>query len=82
MAIIALVLAIAGFIVCGIFLSPLAAYLGYRVRNQIDRTGAQGRGLATAAIVVGIVGFLLNLVVVIVVITSPDFLSDLEGALT
>lgn len=80
LAIISLVVAIAGFVVCGVVLSPLAVYLGYRARSRIDATGSSGRGLATAAIVVGIVGFLLNLAVLVMVLTNPDFLEQLDGA--
>lgn len=80
LAIISLVVAIAGFVVCGVLLSPLAVYLGYRARSRIDATGASGRGLATAAIVVGIVGFVLNLAVLVMVLTNPDFLEQLDGA--
>lgn len=71
---------IAGFVTCGIFLGPLGTWLGFRARNRIDQTGSPGRGLATAAIVLGIIAFVLNLVVLVAVLTNPEFLNDLEGA--
>ena len=46
MAVVAFVVALA---VCG----PLGLFLGYSARNEIDRTGEQGSGFATAAIVLG-----------------------------
>lgn len=71
---------IAGFVTCGIFLGPLGTWLGFKARKRIDQTGSPGRGLATAAIVLGIVVFILNLVVLVVVLTDPEFLNELEGA--
>lgn len=45
-AVVALVVALA---VCG----PVGLYLGYAARNEIARTGEQGSGFATAAIILG-----------------------------
>lgn len=40
--------------------SPLGIALGFVAKNQISKTGQAGNGLATAGIVVGVVGILLN----------------------
>lgn len=55
MAVVAFVVALA---VCG----PVGLFLGYSARNEIARTGEQGSGFATAAIVLGwiwVAGFAL-----------------------
>jgi hypothetical protein len=49
------VLAITGFIAA--FVIPVAAVvLGLIAQSQIRRTGEEGRGLARAAVIIGIVG--------------------------
>ncbi len=78
LAIGALVTAIAGFVVCGVLLSPAAVIMGVKARTRIRNEGRQGEGLATAAIVVGILGFLLNVVVLAIVFSDPEFLNGLE----
>jgi peptidyl-prolyl cis-trans isomerase B (cyclophilin B) len=43
--------------------SPLGIILGFVAKSQIRRTGQSGNGLATAAIVVGVVSILLGVLV-------------------
>jgi hypothetical protein len=74
----ALITAIAGFVVCGVLLSPAAVIMGVKARTKIRTDGTRGEGLATAAIVVGILGFVLNVVVLAAVFSDPEFLNGLE----
>lgn len=78
LAIGALITAIAGFVVCGVLLSPAAVIMGVKARTRIRTDGTRGEGLATAAIVVGILGFVLNVVVLAAVLSDPGFLDGLE----
>ncbi len=62
-------LAIVGFILA-FFVSLVGAILGFVALSQIKRTGEQGRGLAIAAIIIGLVEIVLGIVVAIIVIAS------------
>ncbi len=59
------VLAIISLIAAFIF--PLAAVItGYIAQSQIRRTGEEGRGLARAGVIIGMVGTILQVVFFIV----------------
>jgi hypothetical protein len=74
----ALITAIAGFVACGVVLSPAAVIMGVKARSTTRSQGTRGEGLATAAIVVGIVGFVVNVVVLAVVLGDPDILNQID----
>src|SRR5688572_23401741 len=52
MAIGALVTAIAGFLVCGGLISPVAIILGKKALDEIKVTGEDGEGMARAGIII------------------------------
>jgi hypothetical protein len=54
----ALVLGIAGLVLCPLFCSVPALVLGYQARREIARSGGKltGRGVATAGVVLGWIG--------------------------
>jgi hypothetical protein len=59
------VLAIVSFIAA--FVLPVAAVVtGYIAQSQIRRTGEEGRGLARAGVIIGMVGTVLQIVFFIV----------------
>lgn len=58
------VLAIVGFIVA-FFVSIVGAVLGFIALSQIKKTGEKGRGLAIAAIIIGLVWFVINILMII-----------------
>ena len=60
---------------CGVVLCPVGVALGFAARSTIRRTGAPGDGLA---IVVGVVGFILNVVMIIALFTNPDLMDQLN----
>ncbi len=62
------------FIVCGIFLSVLAVVFGSMGLSS------EKRSLATAGIIIGIIGFVVTVAVIIVVYTTP-FGAELLNAL-
>lgn len=51
-----------GALISAFLCSPLGIILGFVAKGQIKKTGQSGDGLATAAIVVGIVSILLGIV--------------------
>ena len=87
MAIASLILGIAGVAAC---LGPLGAIpaliLGYKARDEIDRTGGvqEGRGMAVAGIVLGwigvgitVVAIVLGIVIALVGTTTSDTTSSM-----
>lgn len=84
MAIGALVCAIAGLLLCGIVVEPVAIVLGVISRRRIRESNGtlKGDGLAIAAIVLGIVGTVLAIVGLIILATNPDALHNLFSGLT
>ena len=74
-----LIASIVGVVVCGVVLCPIGVALGFAARSTIRRTGAPGDGLAIAAIVVGVVGFILNVVMIIALFSNPDLMDQLNG---
>ena len=58
-ATVALVLALLSIVLFGIVLGPIAIVMAVRARNEIDESDGQlrGRGRATAAIFIGVGGF-------------------------
>jgi hypothetical protein len=61
------VLSIVGFILA-FFLSIVGAILGVIALVQINRTGQRGRGLAWAAVIIGVVFFIVGIVVDVTVL--------------
>lgn len=51
-----------GALISAFLCSPLGILLGFVAKSQIRKTGQSGDGLATAAIIVGIVSLLLGIV--------------------
>ncbi len=53
---------------CGILLGPAAAIMGFIARNRIMQSGGAvgGGGMAMAGLILGIVGFVLWVIIVIV----------------
>lgn len=80
-AVAALIVAIVSVPFCGVILGPVAIWLGYRARQAIAASGSAGNGVAVAAIVIGVVGLVLNIIGVIIALTNPEFIEQLEGAL-
>jgi hypothetical protein len=70
MAIVALILSLAGFII-GVS-APVGAILGHIARRQIRETGEDGDGMALAAIIVGwiITGLVLLGCIIFVVLVA------------
>ena len=73
-----LIASLVGIVVCGVVLCPVGVALGFAARSTIRRTGAPGDGLAIAAIVVGVVGFILNVVMIIALFTNPNLMDQLN----
>lgn len=69
-AIVALVLGIVSFFVCGLILSIPAIILAQSARREIDASGGRigGRGLATAGFVLGIINLVLSVLAIIFVL--------------
>lgn len=84
-AVAALVLGIVSFVMCGIFTAVPAIIVGRAAVRRIDASGGalEGRGLATAGLVMGWIGTaltvlgLIALVVIILVVANND---DLQNA--
>ncbi|CCH28223.1 DUF4190 domain-containing protein [Actinosynnema sp. NPDC047251] len=57
-------------LICAFVFAPAGIVLGIIARNQIKRTGEDGRGLATAGLVLGVVFTLLGLIAVILWIVA------------
>ncbi|SEB50335.1 protein of unknown function [Paramicrobacterium humi] len=64
------VLAIVSFVGSLIGFSIIAAILGFVSLSQIKKTGEKGRGLAIAAVIIGIVSVVIQIIVVIAVIAA------------
>ncbi|NYJ74118.1 DUF4190 domain-containing protein [Allobranchiibius huperziae] len=66
-ALIGLICSIVGFLCCGV-LSIVGIVLGVLARNEIRASGGrqEGEGMATAAIIVGIISLILGVVIAIV----------------
>ncbi|MEU4807082.1 DUF4190 domain-containing protein [Actinosynnema sp. NPDC023587] len=52
-------------LICAFVFAPAGIALGVIARNQIKRTGEDGRGLATAGLVLGVVFTVLGVIAVI-----------------
>lgn len=76
MAIVGLILAVVGVCFCGIVLSSAGAVLGYLARQRIAASGGSrtGDGLALAAMIVGVVGALLNVIWIVVAVAGSGSL--------
>jgi hypothetical protein len=73
-AIWSLVLGILGLLCCGFFAGIPAIILGRMAQGEIARTGQQGKGLATAGFILGIVACVLGVISAILFATgSIDF---------
>jgi Domain of unknown function (DUF4190) len=68
LAIASLIVGILSLLCCGVLLGPAAAIMGFIARNRIMQSGGAvgGGGMAMAGLILGIVGFLLWVVVVII----------------
>ena len=68
LAIASLVVGILSLLCCGILLGPAAAIMGFIARNRIMQSGGAvgGGGMAMAGLILGIVGFVLWVIIVIV----------------
>ena len=61
-------------LICAFVFAPAGIVLGVIARNQIKRTGEDGRGLATAGLVLGVVFTVLGLIAVILWIVAVYWL--------
>ena len=69
MAIAAMVMGICGLVVCPLILSVPAIVFGAIGMKEVDREpGLNGKGMAIAGLVTGIVGTTLSLILIIIVI--------------
>jgi hypothetical protein len=68
----------------GIVLGPMALIFATKARTRIERSGGwiKGSGIATAGIVLGVIGTLASIAYLIFVLQNPDFLQDLIDRLT
>src|SRR5215475_8775668 len=78
LAIVALCCGIGQFI-AGPFAGIPAIILGAVSLNQIQRTGEDGRGMAIAGVVIGIVGVLLLVVVIVIIIGFAHSVGQFNG---
>jgi len=80
----ALVCAIVGLLCLGIVLEPVALVLGLLARKRIRESNGTltGEGLATAAIVIGIVGLVLAIISFVWLAANPDAIDDLLSGFT
>jgi peptidoglycan biosynthesis protein MviN/MurJ (putative lipid II flippase) len=65
-------LAIASMVLGITGVSILAVILGHVAHSQIKRTGDDGKGMATAGLVLGYIGTILYLVMIIALVTAVD----------
>lgn len=74
-AVVALVLGVASFFTCGLIVAIPAIIVGRNAQRQIDASGGhvQGRGMATAGIVLGIVNVVLSVLAIIAVVLAFVF---------
>ena len=72
LAIASLIVGILSLLCCGVILGPAAAIMGFISRNRITQSGGAigGGGLAMAGLILGVVGFLLWIVIVIIEASS------------
>ncbi len=77
LAIASLIVGILSLLCCGIILGPAAAIMGFISRNRIAQSGGAigGGGMAMAGLILGVVGFLLWIVIVIVEAATFSHLS-------
>ncbi|CAM8630101.1 Domain of unknown function DUF4190 [Acidimicrobiia bacterium] len=75
-------LSCAGYL--GIVLGPMALIFASKARTRIERSGGwtKGTGLATAGIVLGVIGTIVSIVYLIFVLQNPNFLQDLVDRLS
>jgi hypothetical protein len=62
-------MAIVGFILA-FFINIVGVILGFVALSQIKRTGEQGRGLAIAAIIIGLAEIVLGIIFTIIIVAS------------
>lgn len=69
---------------CGIVIGPAAIVLGIVSRNKISASNGtlKGQGMATAGIVLGIIGTIISVAALIVLAANPDIVNDLLDRLT
>jgi hypothetical protein len=79
LAISGMVAGVVGFLALGLLLGPLAIVLGVLARRRLRSADEPGTGLATAAIVLGVIVFVLNVVAIIYFITNPDAFDQFDG---
>src|SRR5438105_2712296 len=65
-----LVLGILGLLCCGFFAGIPAIILGRGAQNEIARTGQQGKGLATAGFILGIIACVFGVISAILFATG------------
>jgi hypothetical protein len=68
-AVAGLVCGIVGLVVFGFILGVIAIVLGMLAKGEIDRTGQGGRGLATWAIVLGVIDIIAGIAIVAAVLS-------------
>lgn len=68
----------------GIVLGPTALGLGLSARRTIANANGwrKGEGMATAGIVLGVIGILLSIVYLVFLIRNPNFITDFVDRLT
>ncbi|WP_166982768.1 DUF4190 domain-containing protein [Paramicrobacterium fandaimingii] len=72
------VLSIVSFVGSLIGFSIIAAVLGFVSLSQIKKTGEKGRGLALAAVIIGLIAVVIQIIVIIVAITAIGAASTIE----
>ena len=65
-----LVTGILSLLCCGILFGPVALFLSNNAKSEMGSTGQQGAGLATAGMVLGIIGTLLGVLQIILLATG------------
>lgn len=70
------VLAIVSFVGSLIGFSLIASILGFVALSQIKKTGERGRGLALAAVIIGIATLVLYIILIIVSVIAAAALSN------
>jgi len=82
LAVWSLVTGIGSFVCCCGILGPVSIVLGIIALSQIKNNPNQGgRGMAIAGLVLGCIHLLFTIIGIIVMIVSPNFLSNLQNAL-
>jgi hypothetical protein len=75
----ALVFGVLGIVTCQLF-APAAAYIGYAARRDAIARGEEPDGMATAGMVLGIVGTLLFALALVLVVVYFVFVFLVVGA--